>query len=356
MEQQILLTPGPVMVSERVKNALMKPILRHREEEFSQLLQGVREKIKAIAGVDDSYTVILMIGSATAVIEASILSMVDRKILMIKNGVYGDRMEEMASSHGIHKKVLSYPWDSRPDPEEVERVFSEDSEIDAVGIVHVETTTGIFNPVKEIGLLTKKYNKIFITDSVSVVGGDRLHILGDGIDVCIGTSNKCIQALPGVAFAIVKREALERRKNNSRSVYLNLYDHYKREEAGFFPFTPATPIIYTINEALDELIEEGVENRIKRYDELARYLREGLMKLGLKILIPPEQSSNSITTVFLPEGVSYSHVHDRLKEKGFIICPGLGQWEDKTFRVCNMGNINKDILKNFLKTLEITLK
>jgi len=355
MEQQILLTPGPVMVSERVRNAMMRPILRHREEEFSKLLQEVREKIKIIAGVDDSYTVILMIGSATAVIEASILSIVDRKILVIKNGVYGDRMEKMPSSHGIQKKVLSYPWDERPDPEEVEKALAEDPQIDTVGIVHVETTTGIFNPVDEIGPIVKRYNKVFITDSVSVIGGDRLNIMDDGIDVCIGTSNKCIQALPGVAFAVVKKEVLEKRKGNPRSVYLNLHDHYEREESGFCPFTPATQIIYTLDEALDELMEEGVENRIRRYDELARFLREGLAKLGLKILIPSEYSSNSITTVFLPEGVSYGYVHDRLKEKGFVICPGLGRWEGKTFRVCNMGNIDKDILAHFLGELEIIL-
>lgn len=356
MQRMILLNPGPVNVTERVKMAWNRPEICHRESDFAELLNGIRKKLKVISDVDDQYTVVVLTGSGTASMEAAITSTIRKKALLIKNGVYGDRFEEIISTYNIEKKVLEYPWTEQPDLSEIEKALIDEPDIDTIVMVHIETTTGLVNPIGRVGELSRKYQKVFLVDSVTGIGSEYVDIRKNNIGVCIGTSNKSLQSFPGVSFVVIRKGLLDIMKENKRTVYLNLYENHEFQERGQCPFTPAVQALYTLDVALDELIEEKVEGRIEWYKGLAGYLRQGVKGLGLKLLLPPEYQSNTITSIFLPDKITYEYLHDRFKENGFIIYNGLGNLKKNTFRVCNMGDISRKDIQRFLELLETFIK
>ena len=184
-------------------------------------------------------------------------------------------------------------------------------------MVHHETTTGLLNPVKEIAEVVDSQNRVFILDAVSALAGEPLDIAGSHIYMVAGTAGKCIQGFPGVSFVLVRKGFLERmRAYPRRSCYLHLTHYVDDEGRGTIPFTPAVQVYYAFDEALNELMEEGVAKRIQRYRKIATLIRDRMAKLGVKPLLTPDKQSNTITAYYLPEGVTYQSLHDRLKEAG----------------------------------------
>ncbi|MCI0525901.1 MAG: alanine--glyoxylate aminotransferase family protein [Nitrospira sp.] len=355
----ILLNPGPVNVSERVRKALLRPDICHREEEFSGLLQGIRKKLLETFVPAGSYTSTVLTGSGTAAVEAAISSCLDQdhKLLVINNGVYGDRMARMAAAYGMNVEELKFRWHEKLDLSRLNQVLNKEPSIQVVAMVHHETTTGMINPIGEVGLLTKQYGKKLLVDSVSGLGGEFLDLAHDGVDICVGTAGKCIQGFPGVAFVLIRLEEMERiQKIPSRSLYLSLQDHFKEQEQGTVPFTPAVQLYYAFDEALSELMDEGLDQRIARYRDAARLLRDGFKKLGLQFLLPQDRRSNTITSLYLPHGKSYKELHDGLKRRGYVIYAGQGALQPNIFRVANMGMLKRSDFEGFLRHLEEVLR
>lgn len=349
----ILLNPGPVNVSERVRKALLRPDICHREPEFAALLQRVRQKLLTafVPGAESEYTAIVVTGSGTAAVEAAMLSSVPvgKRGLVLNNGVYGERLSSMWGVHRLGVSELKCDWTARPDPERLRLALRQHPEVHAVAMVHHETTTGLLNPVREIAEVVDSQNRVFILDSVSGLGGEPVDLAGPHVYMAAGTAGKCIQGFPGVSFVLVRRGFIERMKSYpKRSWYLHLPHYYEDEERGRIPFTPAVQLCYAFEEALDELLEEGVANRIQRYRKAAALIRRGLAALGLKPVLPPELQSNTITAYHLPPGLTYEFLHDRLKEQGYVIYAGQGQLESKIFRVANMGALTPRDLEGFL--------
>ncbi len=355
----ILLNPGPVNVSERVRKALLRPDICHREEEFSELLQGIRKKVLEVFVPEGFHSAVILTGSGTAAVEAAISSCLDQdhKLLVINNGVYGERMVRMALAYGMNVEELKFRWQEGPDLSRLEQVLSREPSIQVVAMVHHETTTGMINPVREVGLLTQRYGKRLLVDSVSGLGGEALDLTRDGVDICVGTAGKCVQGFPGVAFVIVRREEMERiQKIPPRSLYLSLQDHFKDQEQGTVPFTPAVQLYYAFDEALSELLDEGLGQRIARYREAAHLLRDGFKKLGLQFLLPEGLRSNTITSLYLPHGKSYKELHDGLKRREYVIYAGQGVLQPNIFRVANMGVLKRSDFEGFLHHLGEALK
>jgi 2-aminoethylphosphonate-pyruvate transaminase len=272
--------------------------------------------------------------------------------MIINNGVYGERMSRMAASYGMNTVELKFPWQERPDLLRVEQALSREPAIQVVAMVHHETTTGMISPVGEISDLANRYGKHLVVDAVSGLGGEALDLSRHRIDICIGSAGKCIQGYPGLSFVLIRREEMSRiQKIAPRSLYLSLSGNFKDQEKGTVPFTPAVQLYYAFDEALSELLDEGIDGRIARYQAASRLLRKGFSKLGLKFLLPEELRSNTITSVYLPEGKSYPELHDRLKERGFVIYAGQGVLQADIFRVANMGMIKKSDFKRFLVNL-----
>ncbi len=356
--RMVLLNPGPVNISERVRRALLGPDICHREEEWSALMAAIRSRLCA-AFAPSGYTTVLITGSGTAALEAAVASSVEtgRAVLAIVNGVYGERIARMATLHGIRVVEVGGEWTRPPDLTRVEAALRSDPGIQVVALVHHETTTGLINPVVKVGRLAKAAGKTFLVDSISGLGGEPLDLQAAGVDLCVGTANKCIQGVPGLSFVLVRHEEMARLAAlPPRSVYLSLSGNWQAQEKGEPLFTPAVQVGYALNEALAELLEETVPARIARYAKAAALLRDGFSRLALSFLLPALLRGNTITALELPAGFSYARLHDRLKTRGFVIYAGQGALAPRIFRVANMGNVSLDEYREFLAALEEVLQ
>jgi len=349
----ILLNPGPVNVSDRVRKALAIPDMCHRESEYGELIQNVRRKLLEafVPGAESDYTAIVLTGSGTAAVEASVLSCLPmgKRVLAINNGVYGQRIADIVTSQRMGIPGMKLEWDTLPDLEKIRAILKQHPEVQTVAVVHHETTVGLINPVHEIAKMVDDMNRVCVVDSVSGLGGEPLDIAGSHIYVVAGTAGKCIQGFPGASFVLVRTGFIERiAKYPKRSMYLNLSRYFEAQQQGSVPFTPAIQVYAALDEALNELLEEGVQNRIKRYARSAALIREGLSALGVKMVLPSDRQSNSLTAFYLPEGLTYQDLHDQLKSRGYVIYAGQGHLSDKIFRVANMGALTQADFEGFV--------
>jgi 2-aminoethylphosphonate-pyruvate transaminase len=350
----MLLNPGPVNVSPRVAQALLRGDLCHREEEFSVLQHRVRVQLCEAFAPNGEYTAVLLTGSGTAALEAAVASALhpQRKMLVINNGVYGARMAQMASIHGFDVVELTFPWTSPPDLGQIAGALREDPAIEVICLVHHETTTGLLNPVAAVGELVAQHGRVLLVDSISGLGGEEIDLARAGIGLCVGTANKCIQGLPGVSFVLLKKSEMQRIQDfPPRTLYFHLPMLYAHQERRSTPFTPAIQVMYGLDEALQELLEEGVARRIMRYRTAAQMLRDAFESLGLKCILPQELRSNTITSLELPTGLTYEALHDALKARGYVIYAGQGDLASRIFRVANMGHLTIAQFKGFLAAL-----
>jgi 2-aminoethylphosphonate-pyruvate transaminase len=344
MQKYIRINPGPVNIKESVRKALMAPDMCHREPEFSSLLLSCAKKLLRAFSVKGSYEAVFFTDSGTAELEAAVSSCVGpgRKILVVNNGVYGGRIAEIARRHNIGIVDLKSDIMRIPDMDSVEKRLKSDRSIAVVAMVHHETSTGILNPVYKAGALCRKYGKLFLLDSISALGGEDINLKKANVDLCVGTANKCIEAVPGVSFVLVSRTALAAVKGmRPRTLYFDIPSNLKSQKEGTPLFTPAVQIFFALERALDELIKEGVTRRINRYRQMAALLREGFETAGFEYLIDPEYHSNTITAFLVPRGITYEKLHRTFKLKGFIIYAGQSKLKGNIFRIANMGQISR---------------
>ena len=349
----LILSPGPANISERVRLALANPDIGHRESEFSELLQETRSLLLEISGVSEGYSCAVMSGSGTTGIEASITSLSDatKGVLIISNGVYGERAAQIAEVFGIPYTLAKYEWTLPLATEEIEGLIRETTH-DTVYLIHHETTTGILNPLQQIAAVAKREGKWVLVDAVSSIGGEELDLSGWGVDLIIGSANKCIRGVPGVAFVVVSNDFLQMISKRRRVAFsTDLVSTLRQEEQGETPFTPPVQTLYGLREALRELVEEGVETRRTHYQSVANILRDGLSSQELTLLVPREHLSNTMTSVMLPEGLSYSDLHDPLKEMGYVIYKSQGYLSQTTFRLGTVGLISLNNIRGFLSAL-----
>ena len=205
--------------------------------------------------------------------------------------------------------------------------------------------------------MTRRTGRLLLLDAVSALGGEELDLMRDDVDLCACTANKCLQGLPGVAFVLARNETMRAMQTYPRrSLYLHLPGYWEAHERRSIPFTPSVQAWYALDEALDELLEEGVAARVQRYQKAATLLRDGFSRMGLKFLLPAEYRANSLTSMFLPEGMTYQRLHDNLKERGFVIYEGQGKLQTGIFRVANMGHLTQEDFRQFLGALKEVLE
>jgi len=357
----VLLNPGPVNVSDRVRQALMRPDICHRESEFSELLTDIRRKLLTafVPGGEDEYTAIVLTGSGTAAVEAAVMSSIPtgKRAMVINNGVYGQRMSSMLWTQRLAVPDLKFDWGLTPDLNKIELALKQHPEVHTVMVVHHETTLGLINPVEGIADIVDRFNKVTLVDSVSGLGGEALDIVGSKLYMVAGAAQKCIQGFPGASFVVVRKGFMERvMKYPKRTWYLNLGNYYEEQERGSIPFTPAVQVYYAFREALDESLEEGLKARIQRFNGYATKIREALESWGITPVLPPEMRSNTLTAFPLPEGLTYSQLHDQLKKRGYVIYAGQGQLESQIFRVGNIGALTDQNIDGFLSAFKDTIR
>jgi len=360
IKRNILLTPGPITTSDTVKSSQVVADVCPREEEFTRIMDIIRKDLVKIAKGDSDYTSVLIFGSGTAAMDSVINSSVPpgKTIAIVINGAYGLRMAQIAAAYKIPFIDINFEWGEKINVEKVEEKLSNNKNIACLAMVHHETTTGILNPIKEIGKIAEENNAIFIVDTISSFAGIPICIKEHNIGFMMATSNKCIQSIPGISFVICKKSELEKIKGYpQRSFYLNLYNQYRYfQDNGQMQFTAPVQAAYALQQAIIEYFEEGEENRRARYTKNWKVLRKGLLNLGFKLLLEENIESRLLLTVLEPEDPNYDFkkMHDLLYERGFTIYPGkLGK--RKTFRIANIGDIDYHDIENFLKTLKEVL-
>ncbi len=360
IKRNILLNPGPVTTSNTVKESLIVPDICHREQEFLNITQNIRNQLKSIVHAGEDYETILFTGSGTAVMDACINSVVphDKKIAIINNGAYGLRMIQIAKCYQIPYIEISSPDNQNLDISKIEVVLEKHKDISCLAMVHHETTTGLINPLIEVGSLAKQHHCTYIVDAVSSFAGIPINIYKANIDFLFASSNKCLHGMPGIAFTICQVEKLHQTKDIQRSYYLNLFSQYQFvASTGAMRFTPAIQVIYALQKAIDEFFIEGEDNRYLRYLKNSHLLKQGLKKLGFKFYLHASCESPFMQTVHLPQnlGLSFNDIHDQLYAKGFTIYPGKTTGAN-TFRIANIGEIFEDDILDFLNQLELIIK
>ncbi|MGU7772094.1 2-aminoethylphosphonate aminotransferase [Burkholderia sp. MR1-5-21] len=336
----LLLNPGPVTLTERVRQSLLQPDLCHRESEFFDLQDEARARLVAAYELDPAeWTAVLMTGSGTAAVESMIAALVpqDGKLLVIENGVYGERITQIATQYGIAHDVLKHEWMVPPDLAQIA------ARLDAggyshVAVIHHETTTGRLNDLGAIADVCRARGVKLLVDGVSSFGAEAIDFAGGNIDAVAATANKCLHGVPGAAFVIVRRSALA--KAASRTYYLDLGRLAKLQDQRNTPFTPSVHAYYALVEALREFDEAGGwRARHARYKALADQAQAGLAARGMPLVLPEGASSVVLRAYRLPQGVTYETLHDGLKARGFVIYAGQGGLSKELFRISTMGAI-----------------
>ncbi|MFA0312233.1 2-aminoethylphosphonate--pyruvate transaminase [Vibrio splendidus] len=343
--EYLLLTPGPLSTSETVRQAMLKDWCTWDDEYNKDVVEVIRGKLVTLATKQVGYTSVLMQGSGTASVEATIGSVISNsgKLLVVDNGAYGARIAQIAEYLNISCHVVSPGETSQPDLNEMETALAMDSDITHVAIVHCETTTGMLNPIEEIAKLAKQHNKTVILDAMSSFGGIPMDIADLGIDYMISSANKCIQGVPGFGFVIAKQSELEKCKGQARSLSLDLFDqwHCMESNHGKWRFTSPTHTVRAFYQALLELEQEGgIEARHNRYQTNQTTLVAGMRSLGFEPLLNDDLHSPIITSFYSPTHSDYQfkEFYDRLKEQGFVIYPGKVSNAD-CFRIGNIGEV-----------------
>jgi 2-aminoethylphosphonate-pyruvate transaminase len=326
--------------------------------EFNECVAWIRAQLLSIAGLSQSegWESVLLQGSGTNGVEAVFATCVPPggKVLVVSNGAYGERMIRMLQQLRISHGVLRADESELPDLAHLERMLETDPSITHVAAVHCETTTGILNPIAEIGKIAKRHACLFIVDAMSSFGVIPINFAEASIDFLISSPNKCFEGVPGFCFVLARRETLLANEEHARSLSLNLADQLRGfERNGQFRFTPPTHTVLAFEQALHEFfLEGGIAARGRRYQRNHTLLIDGMRQLGFMPYLPSEVQSFIITAFYCPSDLrfQFSEFYRRLSDKGFIIYPGK-LTRAETFRIANIGRLFEGDIRALLNAI-----
>jgi 2-aminoethylphosphonate-pyruvate transaminase len=350
----LLLNPGPVTLTERVRRSLLQPDLCHREREFFDLQDEARERLLAAYALDPAeWSAVLMTASGTGAVESMLTALVPEsgRVLVVENGVYGERITQMCAQYRIAHARTVGSWMRAPDLDAIRSWLDapdRKAHFTHMAVVHHETTTGRLNDLQPLAELCRAHGMRLLVDGVSSFGAEALDFADSALSAVAGTANKCLHGAPGVSFVIARRGALA--QATQRTYYLDLGRLARLQDQRDTPFTPAVHSYYGLVEALREFAEQG--GRLARhrcYAALAEQVRSGLAELGVEAALPPGQSSVVLRAYRLPPDLSYLRLHDALKAAGFVIYAGQGDLAQTLFRISTMGDLTSADIDRLLQ-------
>jgi len=355
-----LLTPGPLTTSAATKEAMLHD-WGSRDATFIETNARVRESLLKIANASSTHVCVPVQGSGTFAVEATLGTLIpkDGKALVVINGAYGQRMVKILKYAGRASVVYETAEDIPPDPDKLESMLSDDPSITHVLAVHCETTSGILNPIQAIADVCQKLKRSLIIDAMSAFGAIELDSTKVYFDAVMASSNKCLEGVPGMGFALIRQSVLEGCAGNAHALSLDLYDQWvAMEKNAQWRFTPPTHVIVAFDAAIEQFFAAGgVEGRFKRYSENGRILIDGMRALGFKTLLSDNLQAPIIITFEMPADPNFvfETFYDRLKDQGYVIYPGK-LTVAPSFRIGCIGALDKEHMHGALAVIKSVLE
>ncbi len=361
--RHFLQIPGPTNVPDRVLRALARPTIDHRGPEFAQLGKDVFEGARSI--FKTSGPVIIFPSSGTGAWEAALINTLSPgdKVLMFETGQFAVLWQSMAKKLGLEVEFVAGDWRHGVDPGKLEARLAADRDhaIKAVAVVHNETSTGVTSRIFEVrrAIDAARHPALFLVDTVSSLACMEYKHEEWGVDVTVAGSQKGLMLPPGLGFNAVSEKArAASRSNRMKRSYWDWEEMLQANPAGFFPYTPATNLLYGLREAIAMLHEEGLENVFARHRRLAAAARAAVEGWGLEVLaLDPREYSSSLTAVMMPEGHDADHFRNlTLEGYDLSLGTGLGKLKGKIFRIGHLGDFNELMLMGTLAGVEMGLR
>jgi aspartate aminotransferase-like enzyme len=357
--EQFLLLPGPTPVPERIVRAMSKPVINHRGPEFKEILDKVTEGVKKVYRT--SHNVLIYPASGTGGLEAAVVNFISPgdRVLAISIGVFGERFAQIATEFGAVVEKIDFPWGQAADPEVVRDRIAKDTkhEIKAILVTHNETSTGVCNNIKAIREAVGDHPALFMVDAVSGLAAAELNMDDWRLDVVVSGSQKAFMIPPGLSFMAFNDRALAAYANNrNHKYYWDVRAGLNYLEKGQNPFTPPVSLYYGLDEALQMMLEEGLDNIIKRHRGYRHLVRESVKAMGLELLAADANASPALTSVIAPAELGANRIRRVIQEEfNIIMAGGQQRLDDVIFRIGHLGYVRELDLLSVLAALEITL-
>ncbi len=358
----LLLGPGPSPVHPRILEALSRHTLGHLDPDFLEIMNKTSDLLRYVFETENQITFPVS-GTGSAGMETALVNMLEPgdKAVIGVNGVFGQRMTDVASRCGAEVIQVESEWGGPVDLEAMEKALSEHPEVKLIGVVHAETSTGARQPLEPVVELARKYDALILVDAVTSLGGLPVEVDRRGLDIVYSGNQKCLGAPPGLAPITFGEKALQcfrNRKNKVQSWYLDLsfLTRYWGEER-FYHHTAPVNMIYSLFEALSIIKEEGLEERYNRHLLHSSALVAGLRALGVEPVVSDKYRLPSLIAVWIPENIEDGEVRARLRKDHLIeVGGGLGPFKGKVWRIGLMGHgSRRDNVERLLKALGDTL-
>ncbi|MEF8726354.1 MAG: alanine--glyoxylate aminotransferase family protein [Candidatus Bipolaricaulota bacterium] len=336
--------PGPVEVEQDVLAEMGSPVVAHYGEEWTEIYNETVELARKVFQTNNEH-IFLIPGSGSAGLDAALGSTLqgDRKLLVPINGWFGNRLKNIASTHSDEVDTIDFELGSSVDPDQVKQYLEKNPEVEVLAITHCETSTGVSNPVEEIGKICSRQEVLFIVDAVSSLGASQLKTDEWDVDICITASQKGLEAPPGLALVSVSPTAWELvEKTSDPGWYLNLktWKKFALDWADWHPFpvTMAVNNVLALRRSLIRILDEGLNERFKRHKQLTEFLRESLRNLGFSLFVEDRFASSTVTSVEAGSKVDIDGLMEYLEtERSIKIAGSLGEMEGRLFRIGHMG-------------------
>jgi len=347
-----LFTVGPVEVRTEVLEAMNRPVIVHRGGAYKDLHRGIVEKMQKALETD--MHIILATTSSSGFLESCVRNGVNKRMLGISNGSFGDRWQKIGTANGKEVVKVDVPWGEAIKPEHLDGMIDDD--IEAVTMVTNESSTGVFSPVEEIvEEIRSQGDPLIFLDGVTSVGAMDLHLDRLDIDALVFGTQKALALPPGMALICVSDRLLEKAKDvRDRGFYFDLLELKKKADDDYALTTPPVSLMYGLDFQLDRMLEEGMTARYSRHQDMADMVR-GWARRNSSLFAEEAYRSNTITVIDNP-GVDFGAFQASLNGRGYEISAGYGKLKKDTFRVGHMGDLTVPDVRDFLIALDESME
>lgn len=359
MGRELLMIPGPTNVDPAVLEAMAKPPVSHMSPRYGEILRWVLTALRKVFATDGE--VFVLAGSGTVAQEAGAANIVEPgdDVLCLVHGQFGERLVEIVKRHGGCPDILGVEWGKSITADFVRRALGK-KRYKAVTAVHVDTSTGVSLPLREICEVVSDEGPFFIVDTVCSLGGVEVKTDEWGIDVNCSCSQKCLAAPPGLALLALSKRVMEFISDRKEPVGMYFSDVRNwvaamHEPERFYFATPPVNMIYALEAALKIVLAEGLDNRFRRHHVMAEAFRKAIDALSLRIVAEDGYAADTVTAVYYPKDVEDQAFRSEVARKGVVITRGFGPLQGRVFRVGHMGNVDGEAILATVEAIEAAL-